>query len=196
MLHNFLGTVTSRYSEWHGYWLFGFVVSDLERLDHDEIFKRVRAFEPDFIVLTTAPTYLFWRCAPPELRVPLELSNRLRAIPGKQVIVGPHASTTPRATLRKLDADFVVLGECEEILPQLAADLDSVQSIAFRRGEDVITVAPRFLIGVGSWEGSSLELPEGKWKNQFTGEIMEGKIELGALLSRFPVALLTRVPSA
>ena len=35
MLHNFLGTLTSRYSDWYGYWLFGFVVSDLERLDHD-----------------------------------------------------------------------------------------------------------------------------------------------------------------
>jgi hypothetical protein len=35
VLRNFLGTLTSRYSEWHGYWLFGFVVNDLERLDHD-----------------------------------------------------------------------------------------------------------------------------------------------------------------
>ena len=35
VLHNFLGTLTSRYSDWHGYWLYGFVVSDLERVDHD-----------------------------------------------------------------------------------------------------------------------------------------------------------------
>ena len=35
MLRNFLGTLTSRYSDWHGYWVFGFVVNDLERLDHD-----------------------------------------------------------------------------------------------------------------------------------------------------------------
>jgi hypothetical protein len=35
VLHNFLGTLSSRYSDWHGYWLFGFVVNDLERLDHD-----------------------------------------------------------------------------------------------------------------------------------------------------------------
>ena len=35
VLRNFLGTLTSRYSDWHGYWLFGFVVNDLERLDHD-----------------------------------------------------------------------------------------------------------------------------------------------------------------
>jgi (1->4)-alpha-D-glucan 1-alpha-D-glucosylmutase len=65
--------------------------------------------------------------------------------------------------------------------------------VAFRRGEDVIAVAPRLVIGAGNWEESSLELPQGNWKNQFTGEIVEGKIDLGALLSRFPVALLTRI---
>jgi (1->4)-alpha-D-glucan 1-alpha-D-glucosylmutase len=67
--------------------------------------------------------------------------------------------------------------------------------VAFRRGEDVITIAPRLVIGAGSWDESSLELPPGTWKNQFTGDEMEGKIDIGALLSRFPAALLTRAPS-
>jgi (1->4)-alpha-D-glucan 1-alpha-D-glucosylmutase len=67
--------------------------------------------------------------------------------------------------------------------------------VAFRRGEDVITVAPRLVIGAGSWEGSSLELPPGAWKNEFTSDQMEGRIEIGILLSRFPAALLTRVQS-
>ena len=35
-----------------------------------------RAFRPDFTVVTTAPSYLFWRCAPPELRVPQETVRR------------------------------------------------------------------------------------------------------------------------
>ena len=30
----------------------------------------VDAFAPDRLVITTAPSYLFWRCPPPELRVP------------------------------------------------------------------------------------------------------------------------------
>src|SRR5690242_4344181 len=34
-----------------------------------DIEAELRAFRPDMIVVTTAPTYLFWRCAPPELRV-------------------------------------------------------------------------------------------------------------------------------
>ncbi len=29
VLDNFLGTYTSRYSDFHGYWLFGFLVKDL-----------------------------------------------------------------------------------------------------------------------------------------------------------------------
>ena len=77
---------------------------------------------PDFTVVTTAPSYLFWRCAPPELRVPRETVDMLRDVGGTMIGVGPHASTTPKTALRKLGVDAVVLGECEEILPQLAGD--------------------------------------------------------------------------
>src|SRR5581483_4844446 len=55
-----------------------------------------------------------------ELRVPLEALRVLRGIAPAIVCVGPHASTTPRATLRKLDVSAVVLGECEEVLVELA----------------------------------------------------------------------------
>jgi B12-binding domain/radical SAM domain protein of rhizo-twelve system len=75
---------------------------------------------------------LFWRCAPPELRVPQETCDDLRAGCGTLVAVGPHASTTPAAALSKLGADVVVLGECEEILPLLTGDWASVPSIAYR----------------------------------------------------------------
>jgi B12-binding domain/radical SAM domain protein of rhizo-twelve system len=72
----------------------------------------------------------------------MELSECLRSVPAKQIIVGPHASTTPRPTLRKLHADAVILGECEEILPQLAGGFESVPSIAFRQGEEIIVRGP------------------------------------------------------
>lgn len=110
----------------------------LENLSYSDIVDRVAEYRPDFLVITTAPSYLFWRCAPPELRVPMELSEQLRAVPARQIIVGPHGSTTPRSTLRKLQADAVVLGECEEILPQLADGFESVPSIAFRNGEEIV----------------------------------------------------------
>ncbi len=96
------------------------VDGQLDALSHAAIREQAAAFRPDFTVVTTAPSYLFWRCAPPELRVPREALDHIRDVAGKVIVVGPHASTTPRATLEKLRADAVVLGECEEILPRLA----------------------------------------------------------------------------
>jgi B12-binding domain/radical SAM domain protein of rhizo-twelve system len=78
------------------------------------------AFRPDMTVVTTAPSYLFWRCAPPELRVPMHTVREIRDVAGTMVAVGPHASTTPRATLRKLGVDVAVVGECEDVLVGLA----------------------------------------------------------------------------
>ena len=100
----------------------------------EEAAAEIRAFAPDRLVLTTAPSYLFWRCPPPELRVPQEMLGALGGAPGIRVIVGPHASTTPGTTLRKLSADVAVIGECEEILPALARDRkdwSAVGSIAY-----------------------------------------------------------------
>jgi len=100
-------------------------------LDSAEIQTRVREYRPDFTVITTAPSYLFWRCAPPELRVPQLIMAQLRGIGGVLIGVGPHASTTPGAALRKLGADVVVMGEFEEVLPQLTADWSAVPSICY-----------------------------------------------------------------
>jgi B12-binding domain/radical SAM domain protein of rhizo-twelve system len=113
------------------------VDGQLDGLDLAAIRERVAHFRPDISVVTTAPSYLFWRCAPPELRVPRETLDAIRDIGGTLVAVGPHASTTPKATLRKLDCDAVVLGECEEVLPQLAQDWSGVQSIAYRRDGEI-----------------------------------------------------------
>jgi B12-binding domain/radical SAM domain protein of rhizo-twelve system len=100
----------------------------------------VDAFTPDRLVITTAPSYLFWRCPPPELRVPQELLAACSAPGALRVVVGPHASSTPATTLRKLQADVAVLGECEEILPRLASPPSSwasVPSIARWDGREV-----------------------------------------------------------
>ena len=118
------------------------VDGQLDGLGQSEIVARVAAYRPDVTVVTTAPSYLFWRCAPPELRIPQMLCGELRPIAGRLVVVGPHASTTPRATLNKTGADVVVLGECEETLPQLAGELPEVQSIAYFEGGKFISRGP------------------------------------------------------
>ncbi len=115
----------------------------LDDLRPEEIAARVRDFQPDFTVITSAPSYLFWRCAPPELRVPQEMAGLLRDGCGALVVVGPHASTTPAAALRKLQADVAVVGECEEILPRLAGDWSNVPSLCFwREGKPITTGGP------------------------------------------------------
>ena len=80
----------------------------------------VADFAPEMTAITTAPSYLFWRCAPPELRVPMQTLDAIRDVAGRIVAIGPHASTTPGATLHKLEASIAVIGECEDVLATLA----------------------------------------------------------------------------
>ena len=113
------------------------VDAHLHDLPPAEISRQLRAFAPDRLVITTAPSYLFWRCAPPELRVPQETLSALNdaGVQGLRIVVGPHASTTPAATLRKLAVDAAIVGECEDVLPALAADpetWDTIPSVATR----------------------------------------------------------------
>jgi anaerobic magnesium-protoporphyrin IX monomethyl ester cyclase len=112
----------------------------LDDLSREDIRREIQSFEPDRTVITTAPSYLFWRCAPPELRVPQAILADIDEVSGTTIAIGPHASTTPGATLRKLGCDVVVMGEAEDILPQLAGPKDTweaVRSIAFEAGGDV-----------------------------------------------------------
>lgn len=111
----------------------------LSGLDNERLAAGVTRFAPDMTVVATAPTYLFWRCPPPELRVPAEFIRMLGAAAGRIVAVGPHGSTTPGPVLRKLGADVVVRGECEEIVTMLAesVDLKATPSIAYLDDGDI-----------------------------------------------------------
>jgi anaerobic magnesium-protoporphyrin IX monomethyl ester cyclase len=107
-------------------------------LSLSDIAAELAAFRPDMTVITSAPTYLFWRCAPPELRVCQELERAIRDLTPFLVAVGPHGSTTPRAALKKLRADMVVMGECEEVLLRLAAgEREGIAGTCHRDGSDV-----------------------------------------------------------
>src|SRR4051812_15934835 len=126
---------------------FGYAKALLERDGHDALIVDgqldglsatdmrgwLAAYAPDITVITTAPSYLFWRCAPPELRVPRQTLDALEGVTGRVVVIGPHASTTPHATLKKLGCDAAIMGEAEEILPMLASangDWSAVPSMA------------------------------------------------------------------
>src|SRR5690554_4921997 len=54
----------------------------------EHLVEDISAFAPDYTVVTTAPSYLFWRCPPPELRVPAEIIRLLDGRGGRVVAVG------------------------------------------------------------------------------------------------------------
>lgn len=122
---------------------FGYAKAALERHGHavllldghlfglgaDCLADAAQDFGADLSVVTSAPSYLFWRCAPPELRVPRDLIQRLHRRGIRTAAVGPHGSATPETTLNKLGADIVLRDECEDAIVALA-DTDAPMMVA------------------------------------------------------------------
>lgn len=129
----------------------------LFNLSPDRIRDELRSFAPDCTVITTAPSYLFWRCAPPELRVPQVLAGLVRDLSPLLVAVGPHGSATPRAALRKLRVDAVIMGEFEEIVPRLLSeDWAEIEALCFRRSGEI-------RVQGGPHAGTFTDLPALAW---------------------------------
>jgi (1->4)-alpha-D-glucan 1-alpha-D-glucosylmutase len=66
--------------------------------------------------------------------------------------------------------------------------------VAYLRGDHVMTIVPRLPLSLGGdWDGTTVEIPAGEWRNRFTGErITHGAVDLATLLKGFPVAVLVR----
>ena len=83
-----------------------------------------------------------------------------------------------------------------EYVPLAATGEKAEHVVAFARGRSVVAVAPRLVIGLGGqWGDTTVELPEATWRNVLTGDtapLVDGRVSLGDLLARFPVALLER----
>jgi len=82
--------------------------------------------------------------------------------------------------------------EAADYIPLPVEGAKQEHLIAFRRGEAIAVMAPRWNIKLGrGFASTSVELPEGRWTNLFTGETTKGgKLLVQKILSRFPVALL------
>jgi (1->4)-alpha-D-glucan 1-alpha-D-glucosylmutase len=78
-------------------------------------------------------------------------------------------------------------------VPVKADGEQSERVIAFRRGERVMTVVPRWSHAAEAWGETVVEVAEGRWKNRLTGtEVKFGRVRVDELLAEFPVALLVR----
>ena len=109
------------------------------------LFKLIEKNAPLLVGLTAlTPFYLNMK------ELSQEIKKRFPEIP--VVLGGVHASAMPRETLDECDADFVVIGEGEVTLLELAreikehGDFSGVDGIAYRRGREVIVNKPRALI--------------------------------------------------
>jgi len=57
----------------------------------------------------------------------------------------------------------------------------------------VLAVVPRWSHEAKAWGETTVEVPEGRWRNRLTGAECEGRrVMVDELLKAFPVALLTR----
>ena len=65
--------------------------------------------------------------------------------------------------------------------------------VAFARGDEAVSVAPRLVLGRGSWDDTRLPLPTGGWRDALTGrDLRGGETAVADILAGFPVALLER----
>ena len=93
--------------------------AQVENFSVTDVAPRLRDFRPNFQIIPTAPSYLFWRCPQPELRVPKDWFHALSGM-GTRVAIGPHPSATPAAALRKLNCEVAMRGEPDQTLAQLS----------------------------------------------------------------------------
>jgi B12-binding domain/radical SAM domain protein of rhizo-twelve system len=119
-------------------------------LSISDVKQQIDAVEPDFLVIPTAPSYLFWRCPPPELRVPRDWFGALGE-KTVRVAIGPHPSATPRATMHKLNCDVAMRGEPDYTLAELATkSWEHIEGCCWRDG-NIEHISPAF--GVADMSG-------------------------------------------
>ncbi|HEV2325178.1 MAG TPA: cobalamin-dependent protein, partial [Terracidiphilus sp.] len=114
----------------------------MENLTPRQAADRLNSFGEDFLVMPTAPSYLFWRCPQPELRVPRQWIREIRRS-APVVVIGPHGSATPQATLNKTAADIVLRGEPDQTLAQLAdASWETIPGCCWRAANGEFRMTP------------------------------------------------------
>jgi (1->4)-alpha-D-glucan 1-alpha-D-glucosylmutase len=85
-------------------------------------------------------------------------------------------------------------GAASTYTPLIAEGSKGEHAVAFLRADRVAAIAPRLPLKLGgNWGKTTLDLPQGLWKNRLTGDsVTGGRLQVQKLLERFPVALLTR----
>jgi hypothetical protein len=83
-----------------------------------ELAGQIEHFAPATVVITTAPSLLYWRCPPFTIdAVTLAVEACRLACAAETIIIGPHASFSPEWVLARTGADACWLGAVEKDFP-------------------------------------------------------------------------------
>lgn len=119
----------------------GYTTEQLYELAREEFARR----EPDLVGIT---------CLTPQAHLALEVAGIAKEVCSDchTVLGGPHPSAAPIEVARDPNVDFVVVGEGERTLLELAQDLSepsrlrSVEGLVFRKDDEVRVNPPRKMI--------------------------------------------------
>jgi (1->4)-alpha-D-glucan 1-alpha-D-glucosylmutase len=139
----------------------------------------------------------------PDNRRPVDYELRSQLIRRARVLSAPEVLAEWDSGLPKLWMTARVLGVRRERVadfsaqskyqPLVAQGTHLGRLLAFRRGENLIAIVPRFtrVLG-GEWGDTRLPLPGGVWRNCLTEAIVRREVVPDELFKSFPVALLIR----
>lgn len=115
---------------------FGYMVTGLQdyadvavadayagRMSEEDLSNRAAEFRPTAVVVTSAPSLLYWRCPPMTVTAPQRAIGAIRKASGAPVVlIGPHATATPEWALEQTGADWCYRGAFENELPKLLVE--------------------------------------------------------------------------
>ena len=139
----------------------------------------------------------------PDNRRPVDFDMRARLLQGQPRLGGAEVLADWESGLPKLWMIARVLrlrreraedfSAASKYQPLVAQGTHLGRLLAFRRGENLIAVVPRFTMTLaGEWGDTRLPLPGGAWRNCLTDECVQREVSPAALFGSFPVALLIR----
>jgi (1->4)-alpha-D-glucan 1-alpha-D-glucosylmutase len=140
----------------------------------------------------------------PDNRRPVAYETRQELMRQAETMSGHHAWTEwegglPKLwlirTVLKLRAEHPEYFAPSAVYRGVAAEGPaSAHAVIFQRGEELIAVTPRLVLGLKEkWGETNLALPPGTWRNVLSEQSgLSGRVKISKLLAEFPVALLVR----
>jgi hypothetical protein len=106
-----------------------FIDCYVEDLTPTGLSERFADINPDFIIISTAPSLLFWRCPPMSIEAACKVVSCAKATCGAgTVLVGPHGTHSAEWAVMKSGADFVFRGAPEFGLLEFLSDQNAMSA--------------------------------------------------------------------